>query len=264
MRALLVCLAGAITWSVAASEEQATPKTLALVIAHPDDEGAASPMLARYGREGVAVHLLIATDGAAGSKQTSVSPGVELARVRGEEARCASDALGIKPPILLGFRDGQLGTYADDPMGLFRLTQRLHDELQRLRPDALITWGPDGGTGHPDHRLVGAVVTQLVRTGAPGVPERLFYMSLPAEVMRAVNPGRGAPPLLVPQAKHLTTRVPFTPVDLEAARRSLSCHKTQFPPETMTQIAEAAKQAWNGMIPLAPAFGSGPDGDVFQ
>jgi N-acetyl-1-D-myo-inositol-2-amino-2-deoxy-alpha-D-glucopyranoside deacetylase len=264
MRALLVCLAAAITWSVAASEEQATPKTLAVVIAHPDDEGAASPMLARYGREGVAVYLIIATDGAAGSKQTSVPPGVELARVRAEEARCATDALGLKPPVLLGFPDGQLGNYAEDPLRLFRLTQRLHEELQRLRPDALITWGPDGGTGHPDHRLVGAIVAQLVRTGAPGVPDRVFYMSLPAEVMRAVNPARGAPPLLVPQAKHLITRVPFSPVDLEAARRSLSCHKTQFPPETMMQIAEAAKQAWNGVIPLAPASGSGPERDVFQ
>ena len=263
MRALLVCLAAAITWSVAA-REQATPKTLAVVIAHPDDEGAVSPMLARYGREGVAVHLIIATDGAAGSKQTSVAPGVELARVRADEARCATDALGIKPPILLGLPDGQLGTYAEDPPRLFRLTQRLHEELQRLRPDALITWGPDGGTGHPDHRLVGAVVTQLVRTGAPGVPDRLFYMSLPAELMRAVNPGRGAPPHQVPQANHLTTRVPITPVALEAARRSLSCHKTQFPPETMTQIAEAATQVWNGVILLAPASGAGPERDVFQ
>ena len=126
MRVLLVCLAVVITWSVAASEEQATPRTLAVVIAHPDDEGAASPMLARYGREGVAVHLIIVTDGAAGGKQTSVPPGVELARVRAEEARCATDALGIKPPVLLGLPDGQLGTYAEDPPRLFRLTQRLH------------------------------------------------------------------------------------------------------------------------------------------
>ena len=43
----------------------------------------------------------------------------------------------------------------------------------------MITWGPDGGTGHPDHRLVSNIVTQLQRAGAPGVPERVFYMNLP-------------------------------------------------------------------------------------
>jgi LmbE family N-acetylglucosaminyl deacetylase len=170
MRAFLVCLAASIAWSVAATGKQATAKTLVAVIAHPDDEGVASPILARYAREGVQVHLIIATDGAAGGQQTSIPRGPELARVRAEEARCATDALGLKPPILLGFPDGQLGNYAEDPVRLFRLTQRVHEELQRLRPDALITWGPDGGTGHPDHRLVSAVVTQLARTGAPGVP----------------------------------------------------------------------------------------------
>ncbi len=195
MRTFLVCLALASASWLAAAEAQAPSKTLVAVLAHPDDESAASPILARYAREGVKVHLVIATDGAAGGQQTSIPRGPELARARAEEARCATDALGAAPPILLGFPDGQLGNYSDDPLRLFKLTQRLHEELQRLRPDALITWGPDGGTGHPDHRLVSAVVTQLVRTGAPGVPERLFYASLPAEAMRVVNPSRGAPPL---------------------------------------------------------------------
>src|SRR6187455_224131 len=188
MRTVLASLVASIAVSVVAAGQQAPARTLVAVFAHPDDESAASPLLARYAREGVKVHLIIATD-----------------------------ALGAAPPILLGFPDGQLGNYVEDPLRLFSFTQRLHEELQRLRPDALITWGPDGGTGHPDHRLVSAVVTQLVRTGAPGVPERLFYASLPAAAMRVANPSRGEPPLLIPDAKHLTTRVPFTPADLESA-----------------------------------------------
>ena len=264
MRTVLACLVAPIALSVVAAGQQAPTKTLVAVFAHPDDESAASPLLARYAREGVKVHLIIATDGAAGGQQTSIPRGPELARARAEEARCATDALGAAPPILLGFPDGQLGNYAEDPLRLFSLTQRLHEELQRLRPDALITWGPDGGTGHPDHRLVSAVVTQLVRTGAPGVPERLFYASLPAAAMRVVNPSRGEPPLLIPDAKHLTTRVPFTPADLESARRSLSCHKTQFPPDVIARVAESAKAVWNGVVPLAPAFPSAGKDDVFR
>ena len=265
MRTFLVCLALASASWLAAAEAQAPSKTLVAVLAHPDDESAASPILARYAREGVQVHLVIATDGAAGGQQTSIprGPGARARprrggalrdrRARRQRRRSCSDSLTVS-----------LATTADDPLRLFKLTQRLHEELQRLRPDALITWGPDGGTGHPDHRLVSAVVTQLVRTGAPGVPERLFYASLPAEAMRVVNPSRGAPPLLIPEAKHLTTRVSFTPADLEAAHRSLSCHKTQFPPEVIARVAEAAKGMWNGVVPLTPAFAGGSGQDLFR
>lgn len=264
LRRSLVCLAASTALSVTVPAEQTAPRTLAAVFAHPDDEGAASPILARYAREGVKVHLLIVTDGAAGGQQTTIPRGPELAKARAEEARCSAGALGAQPPILLGFPDGQLGSYADDPTRLFRVTQRLHEELQRIRPDAILTWGPDGGTGHPDHRLVSALVTQLVRTGAPGVPERLFYVSLPAELMRAANPGRGEPPLLIPQARHLTVRIAFTDADIEASRRSLACHKTQFPAAAMTGLAEAAKQAWNGAVAVMPASGSGAGNDLFR
>src|SRR4029077_16396593 len=93
----------------------------------------------------------------------------------------SATALGAKPPILLGFPDGKLGDYISDRTLVYRLTDRLAAEIQRLHPDALITWGPDGGTGHPDHRLVSALVTQLVRAGAPGAPERLFSAFLSVE-----------------------------------------------------------------------------------
>jgi LmbE family N-acetylglucosaminyl deacetylase len=263
MRTVFLCLAVSIVVSAVVAGQPAPVRTLVAVYAHPDDESSASPILARYAREGVKVHLIIATDGAAGGQNTSIPRGPELARARAEEARCATEALGAAPPILLEFPDGQLGNYAEDPLRLFKLTQRVHEELQRLRPDALITWGPDGGTGHPDHRLVSGVVTQLVRTGAPGVPERLFFASLPEAAMKVVNP-RGAPPLLIPGAKHLTTRVPFTPADLQSARRALGCHKTQFPADVITRVAESANAVWNGVVPLSPAFASAGKDDLFR
>ena len=106
----------------------------------------------------------------------------ELKKPAAQQPRC-----GAKPPILLGFPDGKLGDYISDRTLVYRLTDRLAGEIQRLHPDALITWGPDGGTGHPDHRLVSALVTQLVRAGAPGATERLFYMYIPAEGMAAMQ-----------------------------------------------------------------------------
>ena len=161
----------ALTLSMPApSGGQAAPKVLVAVFAHADDEVAVGPVLARYAREGVQVHVIVATDGAQGGRYTSIPRGPELARVRSEEMQCATKALGTQPPVQLGFPDGELGHYAADPARLVQLGMRLHAELQRLRPDALITWGADGGPPHPDHKLVSDVVTQLVRAGAPGFP----------------------------------------------------------------------------------------------
>jgi LmbE family N-acetylglucosaminyl deacetylase len=243
---------------------QVTPRTLVAVWAHADDEGAAAPVLARYAREGMEVYIVIATDGAQGGAHTSIPRGPELARVRSDEARCAADALGIHAPILLGFPDAQLGNYMEDPTRLFQLTALVQGELQRLHPDAVITWGPDGATGHPDHRLVSGVVTQLVRAGAPGAPERLFYVSLPVEGIRVMNPARGAPPFLIPLAKYFSTRIPFSSADFEASRRSMACHKTQYSDDVVQRVSEAMKGDLKGELPLAPLFATAGTTDLFR
>jgi len=239
------------------TSDQPRAKTLVAVWAHPDDEAAAGPVLARYARDGAEVYMIIVTDGAQGGAHTPIPRGPKLAQVRADEVRCASDALGIHPPILLGFPDAQLGSYMEDPSRLYQVTARIQEELQRLKPDAVITWGPEGGGGHPDHRLVSSIVTQLVRAGAPGVPARLFYGSLPAEGMRVLNPARGVPPFMIPEDRYFTTVIPFTTADLEAFRGSMSCHKTQYSEDVLARIFEAMKRneklEWplSAWVPLA-------------
>jgi LmbE family N-acetylglucosaminyl deacetylase len=245
-------------------QAQGAAKTLVALLAHADDESAAAPILARYAREGVQVYLLVATDGAEGGTHTTIPLGPELARARAEEARCAADALGAQPPILLGFADGKLGDYIGDRSLLYRLTDRIAGELQRLHPDAVLTWGPDGGTGHPDHRLVSSIATQLARAAAPGVPDRLFYMNLPAEGMRAMNPQRGEPPLLIPEAKYFTVRVSFTQRDFDAAQQAMVCHRTQFSEEQVQRLGPVAARVWNGEIALIPAFPTTGSTDLFR
>ena len=250
---------------------EASTKTLAVLLAHADDESAVGPILARYAREGVQVHLIITTDGSQGAGSTgnllrpdSGLRGDELARARGEEARCAADALGVRPPILLGFPDGKLGDYIGDRSLLYRLTDRIAGELQRLHPDAVLTWGPDGGTGHPDHRLVSSIATQLARAAAPGVPARLFYMSLPAEGIRVMSPQRGEPPLLIPEAKYFTVRVSFTQRDFDRAQQAMVCHRTQFSEEQVKRLEPVAARVWNGEIRLIPAFPTAGSTDLFR
>jgi LmbE family N-acetylglucosaminyl deacetylase len=241
------------------------------LLAHADDETAAAPVLARYAREGVSVHMIIASDGSAGSgnQGTLVRPdsgptGAALATARAEEARCAATGLGAHEPILLGFPDGKLGDYIEDRTRVTRLTERIAKEIERLRPDVVVTWGPDGGTGHPDHRMVSNIATQLLRTGAPGMPDRLFYMYLPVEVFRALNPQRGEPPLLFPQAKYFTVRVPFTPADFDAATKAMGCHHSQFTAETLQRMVPEFKRIWNGTIGFVPGSSAVNGADLFR
>ena len=250
---------------------QAPTRTLVAVLAHADDETPVGPMLARYAREGVQVYLLIASDGMQGTggggsgvRPDSTLAGNDLVRARAEEARCSAEALGARPPILLGFPDGKLGDFLSDRTLMFRLTARIAEELQRLKPDAIITWGPDGGTSHPDHRLVSNVATQLARAGAPGVPERVFYMSISAEGMRAMNPQRGVLPLVIPEQKYFTVNVPFTPADLEAAKRSMACHRSQFTAEVVGRVFPAMARSLNGNVALVPMVATMGGTDLFR
>jgi LmbE family N-acetylglucosaminyl deacetylase len=263
---VLVCtlIAAGVLVSGPIARGQGKARTLVAVWAHADDEGPVAPILARYAREGVQVHMIIVTDGAQGAANTSVPRGPEIARLRVEEARCPAQALGVQPSILLGFPDGALGHYNADPALLFQVTQRVHEELQRLQPDVLITWGPDGGYGHPDHRIVSSIVTQLARAGAPGVPQQVYYASLPAEGIRAMYPTRGVPPFVIPRAELFTLRVPFTDADLDAGRRSFECHKTQVSPEAIDRVFSAGRDAWKGEIPLSPILPGVPAKDLFR
>ena len=250
---------------------QNQPRTLVALLAHGDDETAVSPVLARYAREGVRVHMVMATDGAGGSgtqtylQRSSDGPvGEALAKVRTAEARCAAAAIGAEEPIFLGFPDGKLGDYLGDRSLVARLTEQVAGLMARMRPDVVVTWGPDGGTGHPDHRMLSNIATQLQRTGAPGMPERLFYMYFPPDMFATLNPQRGAPPLLQPQPKYFTVHVPFTTPDLEAAQKAMTCHTTQFNPAMLEAMRPALAKLWNGRIEFIPAGPSMSGNDLFR
>ena len=114
--------------------QPAATRTLVAVLAHDDDKDPAGPALARYAREGVQVYLLIATDGGQGTgfaaaRGDTVPRDQDLVRMRTEEAQCAAQALGARPPILLTFPDGKLGDYIGDRSLTYRLTDRIATEL---------------------------------------------------------------------------------------------------------------------------------------
>src|SRR4029079_12912770 len=96
------------------------------------------------------------------------------------EANCAATRLGVRQLHLLGLPDGGLASF--DELG--KLRAKLIAIIDSLKPAVIITFGPEGGTGHPDHRLVGDVTTQIVQSDARYSNIDLLFASLPTERLR--------------------------------------------------------------------------------
>lgn len=245
-----------------AGARQSTPRTLVAVFAHPDDETIAGPLLAHYASErDTRVHLVIVTNGDKGvTPFANIPAGEPLAAARAKEAACACEALGAQPPVLLGFPDAGLNS----AQVLGAVTAKLTATLATLKPDALVTWGPDGGYGHPDHRLVSAVLTQLVAAGA--TTQALYYAGLPKSRLDAdeVKALRFPAPFAPTLDDLLQTRVPYTTADAERAKRSLACHRSQFTPESMDLIVTLTQKIHNGRMHLRHWNGGPPRSDLFD
>jgi LmbE family N-acetylglucosaminyl deacetylase len=277
---------------------QDSPRTLLAVFAHADDEEVIMPLLARYAREGVDVHLAIATDGQKGAHgPTSIPAGEALAEARADEARCSCEALGIHPPILIGLVDGELHERENQATLLKEIT-RLFAEL---KPDVVITWGPDGVTGHTDHRLVNSLVTQVFQAAEGDAPGQLYCAGLPTERLAALAQGgglgrrgergpreaggprgesgpgqargprdpRGGPGgpggFATVRSRYLPVRIAYQEEDGKKAAEALACHKSQYPPEVAAQRSGMARALENGTVYLRPWYvETEPITDLFE
>lgn len=138
------------------------------VLAHPDDESLGfGGTLARYAAEGVQTFLLTATRGENGRQGNSrgTSP-QQLGRLREAELLAASSVLGLSEVHLLDHADG-----AVDRVDTGRAIREIASHISRLRPDVVLTFGPEGGYGHPDHIAISQLTTSAVVYAAHAHPE---------------------------------------------------------------------------------------------
>ena len=226
-------------------------RPLLAVFAHPDDERVIGPLLSRLSREGREVHLVIATDGSKGVRDHAGIPaGEALAAARKLEAECAAKRLGVRHLHLLGLEDGGLASFAN----LARLRSELEKVMTSVRPAAIITFGPEGGTGHPDHRLVGNVVTQIVQSDERHRTIDLLYASLPTERLRTAPPS--SPTVNGVAEELLTVRVPVENRDVVAGQEAFACHRSQYTLPEMAAINRTLAYVWNGSAYLRPWNGT--------
>lgn len=243
MKALLLLLALATTITAVAQKG----KTILAVFAHPDDEQTVGPVLAKYAAEGANVYLMTVTDGRYGTAEHAHIPaGDSLVAVRTREIKCAALQLGIHPPILLGLHD-QLEVDSKYYGGVWKSLDSVRHAftmaMMSLQPDVVITWGPSGWTGHPDHRLVGDVVTETFITRQwPNHPQ-LYFEEMPNGSMTKETSFFGTV-----DSSFLTVRVPLSAQDLAKSKAGWSCHQSQYTPATINTIHNAL---WNPAKPVA-------------
>jgi LmbE family N-acetylglucosaminyl deacetylase len=116
------------------------------------------------------VGLVCATRGEAGEiSDPSLGTSEVLGAVRERELRTAMEIAGVEPVRLLSYRDsGMIGTIEnDDPRSLIRaprvaLLADVVYQIRDLKPATVITFGPDGVYGHPDHVRIGEIATEAV------------------------------------------------------------------------------------------------------
>ncbi|HSX16711.1 MAG TPA: PIG-L family deacetylase [Patescibacteria group bacterium] len=123
--------------------------TILFVAAHPDDESfMAGGVMAAAVANGQLVLCVTATRGEAGSTQDEARwPKAKLGAIREEELMTGLKELGVTHHYFFGYTDGHC---ADSPAD--QAVSGLCGIIERYLPDTILTFGPDGMTGHPDHK----------------------------------------------------------------------------------------------------------------
>ncbi|MCC6393130.1 MAG: PIG-L family deacetylase [Bryobacterales bacterium] len=137
---------------------------LLAVLAHPDDESLGfGGTLAKYAAENVDTYLVTATRGERGrfgaaGKSANIE---EVGRVREAELRAAAAVLGVREVSVLGYPDGGV-----DQVDSRTAVRDILSHIRRIRPDVVVTFGPDGAYGHPDHIAISQFTTAAAMCAA--------------------------------------------------------------------------------------------------
>jgi LmbE family N-acetylglucosaminyl deacetylase len=157
--------------------------TILGVWAHPDDETYLSAgLMAAAVLEGRRVVCATATRGEAGSQDEQRWPLAELPAIRERELAIALEVLGVSEHVWLDYRDGECDAVPHD-----EATARVAALIERVRPDSVLTFGPDGMTGHLDHIAVCDWTTDAFELAAPA-GAKLFYATMTPEMADILEP----------------------------------------------------------------------------
>jgi LmbE family N-acetylglucosaminyl deacetylase len=198
------------------------------VLSHPDDETfLLGGTLAHYARYGHKVLVLCLTGGDRGENALShLSEPGSITSLRRLELEQACRMLGVELLPVQDLPDGRLSE-----LGATKLAGIIAPFLQNIEPEIVLTFGPDGLTGHPDHIATSKATTLAFnRTARPGAA--LFYAGLCRSlVKRLSNRMEGKLENIPLKLIGLPDeKLPFR-IDIHQTNRykwdALTCHRTQ-------------------------------------
>jgi LmbE family N-acetylglucosaminyl deacetylase len=194
-------------------------KSILLVFAHPDDESfGLSGTISKYTHQGIQVDLICATRGEVGTR-VNVPKNIKTGVARESELRTAAFILGIRSIYFLDYIDGEL-----EKLNIGEIIDKVKRIMQKVQPEIIITFGPDGITGHPDHITIGKAATRAFEQlkGTPSSPRKLYYATIPeSEWPDASESGVTTMP-----DEKVTTTIDITGY-LENKIEAISAHRSQ-------------------------------------
>ncbi|WP_338026135.1 N-acetyl-1-D-myo-inositol-2-amino-2-deoxy-alpha-D-glucopyranoside deacetylase [Corynebacterium uropygiale] len=225
------------------------------VHAHPDDESITmGGTLHALGQAGAEVTVVTCTLGEQGEvigetfQQLIADEADQLGGFRIGELAQALAELGVSGRFLGGagrWRDsGMAGDPAHSHPRAFVSSgeegvDALADTMAELRPHLVLTYGPEGGYGHPDHirahEITLAAVRRLRESGTWDVQRILFsYVDEAAQdaglaaIGQVPEGWRHAEPGELPSAIGMEVRVPLSAESFGAKVRAMKAHATQI------------------------------------
>jgi LmbE family N-acetylglucosaminyl deacetylase len=214
-------------------------KVILAVFAHPDDEIAIGQLLVKYSKTNK-IYLIILTDGRLGIKP-GFPGGDTLAKIRQTETECACKIMGVQAPIFLGFTDG---FDTRDGVGLYMkqsylLKQKLTEKIKELKPDLIITFGPDGDTGHSDHRMSSNMVTEIILKEGWADRFPVYYLGWTKKDDAKFKVLGG---LNTVDPKYLNVSIKYSNQDEEQALKALDCYKSQLSPQEIAELKDVERK----------------------
>ena len=253
-------------------------RRVACVFAHPDDETfGVGGSLALHAPDEVELTVILATSGEAGRiADASLATRETLASVREAEDLASWRALGLDPDVrFLRHQDGGLNV---TPRG--ELVTQVRGVLEDVAPEVVITFGPDGITGHDDHVAIGAIATEAfdaLRTSSGGAAfSRLLHNAIAQSTLDRLNEllrGRGLEPM-DPAEPFMPRGVPDAAIGArvdassvyERKLEAIRCHKTQ------DELEDVPFDLWPEMLSIESFVVAWPErrprdpvlGDLFE
>ncbi len=209
-----------------------------LVFAHPDDEtSSVGGTTAKYTERGVSVDLICATRGEKGTR-LDVPPEVDTATARERGLRAAADITGIRSIYLLGYMDGDL-----EKVDTSEIANRIVNIMREVQPEVVITFGPDGISGHPDHKAISKATTVAfeMSTEAGNGPRKLYYVTIPESVLTDVG-SEDVNGVITRPDDEITMTIDISG-HLDTKIRALKAHNSQQDARWLAEIFQQAGQA---------------------